>query len=79
MSLGPGRTSAWEVQARIAMQRIRLDVPKADVVVTNPTEYAVALASELANRGEFIDPSDSIVEIRETLNRIARAAAPIYA
>jgi len=32
-----------DVQARIAMQRIRLDVPKADVVVTNPTEYAVAL------------------------------------
>jgi len=32
-----------EVQARIAMQRIRIDVPKADVVVTNPSEYAVAL------------------------------------
>jgi len=32
-----------QVQTRLAMQRIQLDVPKADVVVTNPTEYAVAL------------------------------------
>lgn len=31
------------VQAKLAMQRIRMDVPKADVVVTNPTEFAVAL------------------------------------
>lgn len=27
----------------IAMQRLRADVPKADVVVTNPTHYAIAL------------------------------------
>jgi flagellar biosynthetic protein FlhB len=32
-----------QVQARLAMQRIAIDVPKSDVVVTNPTEYAVAL------------------------------------
>lgn len=32
-----------QVQLRLAMQRIGVDVPKADVVVTNPTEYAVAL------------------------------------
>lgn len=32
-----------QIQAKIAMQRLSLDVPKADVVVTNPTEYAVAL------------------------------------
>jgi flagellar biosynthetic protein FlhB len=31
------------VQAKLAMQRIGLDVPRADVVVTNPTEFAVAL------------------------------------
>ncbi len=30
-------------QQKLAMQRIAVDVPKADVVVTNPTEYAVAL------------------------------------
>lgn len=32
-----------QIQARLAMQRIHADVPKADVVVTNPTEYAIAL------------------------------------
>ncbi len=32
-----------QVQARLALQRARIDVPKADVVVTNPTEYAVAI------------------------------------
>jgi flagellar biosynthetic protein FlhB len=32
-----------EAQMRIAMQRINTDVPQADVIVTNPTEYAVAL------------------------------------
>jgi hypothetical protein len=41
-------------------------------------EYAVALASELAARDEYIDPSDPIVDIRETLNRIARKAASLY-
>ena len=32
-----------QAQARLAMQRIGIDVPKSDVVVTNPTEYAIAL------------------------------------
>jgi len=43
------------------------------------SEYAVALAVELENRGEYIDPSDPIVDIRETLNRVARQAAELYA
>ena len=43
------------------------------------SEYAVALASELENRGEYLDPSDPIVDIRETLNRVARQAAALYA
>ncbi len=43
------------------------------------SEYAVALASELDNRGEYIDPSDPIVDIRETINRVARLAATLYA
>jgi hypothetical protein len=42
------------------------------------SEYAVALASELENRGEYLDPSDPIVDIRETLNRVARQAADLY-
>lgn len=32
-----------EVQMKLAVQRLRRDVPKADVVVTNPTHLAVAL------------------------------------
>jgi len=42
-------------------------------------EYAVAVASELNNRGEFLKPSDAIVEIRERINAVARQAAPLYA
>ncbi len=32
-----------QLQARLALQRINAEVPRANVVVTNPTEYAVAL------------------------------------
>lgn len=32
-----------ETQVRLSAQRLQADVPKADVVITNPTEYAVAL------------------------------------
>ncbi len=32
-----------EKQRRMAMQRMMQDVPKADVIITNPTHYAVAL------------------------------------
>ena len=42
-------------------------------------EYAVALASELAEQDEYIEPSDPIFDIRETLNRMARKAAALYA
>ncbi len=42
------------------------------------TEYAIALAQELASRGEFIDFTDPAVHIRETLNRVARRGAALY-
>ncbi len=42
------------------------------------SEYAVAVASELAARDEYMDVSDPIVDIRETLNRLARRGANIY-
>lgn len=41
-------------------------------------EYAIALAAELDYREEFPDASDAIYEIRETIHRIARSAAPLY-
>jgi hypothetical protein len=42
------------------------------------SEYAVALASELAQRNEYLDVSDPIVDIRDTLNRLARRGAALY-
>lgn len=43
------------------------------------SEYAIALAQELARRDEYIDPTDPIFDIRETLNRVARKGAILYA
>lgn len=42
-------------------------------------EYAIALASEMAASDYYLDTTDPIVDIRETLNRIARNAAHLYA
>jgi len=42
------------------------------------TEYAIALASELARHGEYVEATDPIFEIRETINRLARKAASLY-
>ena len=42
------------------------------------TEYAIALASELDSRGEYIEPSDPILDIQETVNRLAVRAASLY-
>ena len=43
------------------------------------SEYSIALASELEASGDFIDSTDPIFEIRETLNQIALAGAGLYA
>lgn len=43
------------------------------------SEYAIALAHELNVTGEFIDTSDPIVSIRDSMNRIARKSAHLYA
>ena len=43
------------------------------------SEYAIALAQELAKRDEYRDPTDPIFDIRETLNRVARKGASLYA
>ena len=42
------------------------------------TEYAIALAQELEKRGEYLDPSDPLVDIRATINRVARRGAHLY-
>jgi hypothetical protein len=43
------------------------------------SEYAIALASEMAAVSFYLDVSEPIVDIRETLNRLARRAATLYA
>lgn len=43
------------------------------------TEYAIALAGELNSNGEYIDIFDPIIDIRETINRVARKIAHFYA
>jgi hypothetical protein len=43
------------------------------------SEYAIALASELADGDWYQDVTDPIVDIRATINRISRAAAHLYA
>jgi hypothetical protein len=43
------------------------------------SEYSVALAHELDNRGELIDPSEAIFEVRDAINRVARQGASLYA
>jgi hypothetical protein len=42
------------------------------------SEYAIALASELERSGHYNDLTDPIVDIRLTLNRVARKAASMY-
>lgn len=42
-------------------------------------EYAIALAQEMSEHGEYIEPFEPIVDVRDTLNRMARKAAALYA
>jgi len=42
------------------------------------TEYAIALAHELALRDEYMDFLDPIQDVRETIDRISRRAASLY-
>jgi hypothetical protein len=43
------------------------------------TEYALALARELDARQWFSDTGDALFEIRDTIDRVAKLAAPLYA
>lgn len=42
------------------------------------TEYAIALASEMAATGYYLDIVDPITDIRATVNRLAVAGAALY-
>lgn len=53
-------------QAKLAMQRVATDVPRSDVVVTNPTEYAVALRYDEAtmNAPRLLAKGKDLVALR---------------
>ena len=73
---------------------INLDLPQLKAALgsgstTDPTfrrlayevafsEYALALAYELAQREEYRDVGDALFEVRDTINRVARRAASLY-
>jgi hypothetical protein len=43
------------------------------------TEYAIALASEFASQDEYLEITDPIVDIRDSINRLAFRAAHLFA
>lgn len=43
------------------------------------SEYSIALAQELAQQGSYPDAAEALADIRDTINRIARRAADLYA
>lgn len=43
------------------------------------TEYAIALAREMILAGEYYEMDEPIIELRETIDRVTRAAAHLYA
>ena len=42
-------------------------------------EYAIALAREMILAGEYYDMEEPVMELRETIDRVCRAAAHLYA
>lgn len=42
------------------------------------SEYAIGLASEIASGNYYIDVTEPIVEIRDTINRLSRSGAALY-
>jgi len=63
----------------IAMNRMMLDVPKADVLIVNPTHYAVALKWKRADRGAPICVAKGTDEIAARIRAVASAAGvPIH-
>jgi len=67
------------VQREMASRRMMADVPKATVVVTNPTHYAVALRYDRdeetgAGRGAPVVVAKGVDHVAERIKEIAREA-----
>ncbi len=62
-----------QIQRRIAMQRMMSEVPKADVIVTNPTRFAVALRYDAAGMGAPVVIAKGARLLAERIRDIAMA------
>ncbi len=63
----------------IAMNRMMLDVPKADVILVNPTHYAVALKWKRNDRGAPVCVAKGIDDVAARIRAVAaEAAVPIH-
>jgi flagellar biosynthetic protein FlhB len=63
----------------IAMNRMLADVPQADVVIVNPTHYAVALKWDRSSRGAPVCLAKGVDEVAARIREIAQEhAVPIH-
>ena len=73
------RQSRRERARSIANNRMLLDVPTADVVITNPTHYAVALKWDRAAQNVPVCVAKGVDEIAQTIRQKAeQAGVPIH-
>lgn len=64
---------------QIALNQMLADVPQADVVIVNPTHYAVALAWDRAGGGAPSCVAKGVDEIAASIRRVAQeSAVPIH-
>ena len=60
-----------QVQRQIAMQRLSSDVPKADVVITNPTELAIAVQYDPATMNAPVVVAKGAGVVAQRIRRLA--------
>lgn len=64
-----------QIQRQMAMQRMMRDIPKADVIITNPIRFAVALQYDPANMAAPIVIGKGARLLAERIREIAREKA----
>lgn len=61
-----------ERQRAMAMRRMMQDVPKADVVITNPTHFAIALRYDASNMEAPVILAKGMDEVAQRIKQVAR-------
>jgi len=62
-----------QIQREVAMQRMMGDVPKADVIITNPTHYAVALQYDTDGSGAPVMLAKGVDLVALQIRNVAQA------